>query len=233
MRDHHLFRAMLTVERPTVEQYENFAQYIVDAHSWYKHLPLLKGTEFTVFLNPTAGGDFDESNPRRHYSWSTTKEYRRRFGYLDFASFEDSGPDVENSRVTPFDEELHWRFSFRMYPYVRISSWGIFLRAQHADIQKMKRGMVHPEGVSEFIFSVDQVAFLEHQLTEHDCQMIRESKEPLSDLAQKYVGLRDRVDETHNALVAAEKRKISEALKELQNWLKSEDESFRLLSSGD
>jgi hypothetical protein len=32
-----------SLPRPTEEQYRAFAEHVADAHSWYKHLPLLTG----------------------------------------------------------------------------------------------------------------------------------------------------------------------------------------------
>jgi hypothetical protein len=57
---------------PTVEQTENFAAYMVGAHSWYKHLPCHPpGAPFSFFLDPNAG---------RSVVMLTT-EYRDRFGH--------------------------------------------------------------------------------------------------------------------------------------------------------
>ena len=74
---------------PTDEQYRAFAEHVGgEAHSWYKHLPLLTGAQFVVFLAPDSGigrlvarfdGEvyhiepapegpmFTEINPRPHY----------------------------------------------------------------------------------------------------------------------------------------------------------------------
>src|SRR4051794_20053950 len=86
-----------SLPRPTDEQYREFARHIGEAHSWYKPLPLLTGGQFVVFLAPDSGigrlvarlgGEgyqlvtpaegpvFTEENPRLHYSWKTSQEYR-------------------------------------------------------------------------------------------------------------------------------------------------------------
>src|SRR6202042_1134513 len=83
--------------RPTAVQYRNFGDYLPGAHSWYKHLPLMKGRRFVVFVAPDAGigrlvavstgggftlvtppegSEFTEAHPRLHYGWRTTEEYR-------------------------------------------------------------------------------------------------------------------------------------------------------------
>src|SRR4051812_30995960 len=95
-----------SLPRPADEQYREFAEHVGEAHSWYKHLPLLTGGQFVVFLSPDSGIGrlvarlegggyslvtppegpvFTEANQRLHYSWKTSEEYRRRFGYLDYA----------------------------------------------------------------------------------------------------------------------------------------------------
>jgi hypothetical protein len=46
---------------PTVEQTQAFTDYVVGAHSWYKHLPLLPpGAPFTFYLDPNAGRQISE-----------------------------------------------------------------------------------------------------------------------------------------------------------------------------
>jgi hypothetical protein len=87
--------------RPTEGQTDCFARYVSSAHSWYKHLPLAPRVPFFLFLDPTAGmsltythspdGTFpcrvqeitDEST-RFHYTWQTTRDYRRRFGFWNY-----------------------------------------------------------------------------------------------------------------------------------------------------
>src|SRR4051794_32414614 len=82
--------------RPTAEQYQAFGAYLGEAHSWYKHLPLIGGRRFVVFVAPDAGigrlvavleggspetatgyklvtpregPEFTEAHPRLHYGW--------------------------------------------------------------------------------------------------------------------------------------------------------------------
>jgi len=87
--------------RPTTDQMQGFVDYVCEAHSWYKTLPpfSLDGDPFHFFFNPTCGMDqtVDRSGRRRfglrkdgdeklHYTWMPTKEYRSRFGFLDYAA---------------------------------------------------------------------------------------------------------------------------------------------------
>jgi hypothetical protein len=83
--------------RPSLAQTERFARFVSNAHSWYKHLPILPKVPFTFFLDPGAGMSFvrtpsgemalveisDESS-RFHYTWQLTRDYRRRFGCWNY-----------------------------------------------------------------------------------------------------------------------------------------------------
>ena len=87
-------RVVTNLARPSDEHVENFVQFVSEAHSWYKHLPLLPpGIRFTFFMDPFVGFDRlysgpgrptfverTEESPRFHYTWMTTAEYRSRFG---------------------------------------------------------------------------------------------------------------------------------------------------------
>jgi hypothetical protein len=82
---------------PTSEQMEAFAEFVSEAHSWYKHLPAHPpGVAVRFFLDPSAGmqrtmdedgriGVEERTETGFHYSWIATQEYRRRFGFLAFA----------------------------------------------------------------------------------------------------------------------------------------------------
>jgi|GEM_PF-1712950 len=75
---------VLSLPWPSAEQQAAFAAHVCWAHSWYKHLPLLTGGEFVVFLAADAGDGYSDAAPRLHYAWTTTAEYRTRFGHLDY-----------------------------------------------------------------------------------------------------------------------------------------------------
>lgn len=84
--------------RAAPEQARDFAEYVSDAHSWYKHLPLMPpGEPFFFFLDPNAGRvltqtangamihhDRLEGWQKFHYNEMTTAEYRRRFGFWQY-----------------------------------------------------------------------------------------------------------------------------------------------------
>ena len=92
------YRALVrSLPRPTLLQMQQFALFVSNAHSWYKHLPYLPpGAPFQFFLDPGAGMQLVvssqgsvEATPRAepgfHYSWLPTAEYRDRFGYLAYS----------------------------------------------------------------------------------------------------------------------------------------------------
>jgi len=160
--------------RPKSDQYRTFGEYLGNAHTWYKHLPLMEGRRFVVFVAPDAGigrlvavlhGDspetatgyslitpaegpeFTDSNPRLHYGWQTTKEYRTRFGYLDYSCWQaedgsfarDAGPAIQ--LPAPLVERCH----FVLYPYVS----GMFAEAINWSVHEealgqLRAGAAHP-----------------------------------------------------------------------------------------
>jgi hypothetical protein len=84
-KERELSRAeVLSLPWPSAKQQAAFAAHVCWAHSWYKHLPLLTGGDFVIFLAADAGAGYSDAAPRLHYSWNTTDEYRTRFGYLDY-----------------------------------------------------------------------------------------------------------------------------------------------------
>jgi len=93
------YRAIVkALPRPSDAQIDDFVKFVCEAHSWYKHLPLLPpGTPFRFFIDPHSGCDQTvrndgsaaysertESTPRFHYTWMTTAKYRLRFGHLAY-----------------------------------------------------------------------------------------------------------------------------------------------------
>lgn len=99
---------------PGDEQIRDFVQYVAGAKSWYKHLPARPpGSPMHFYLDPNAGRDRlrrwgheviyrdrTEHTEKFHYTWMTTEEYRRRFGYLAFCC-----PDVTRVFTTEMIED--------------------------------------------------------------------------------------------------------------------------------
>jgi len=75
-------------EPPTSEQVLRFVARVRSHHSWYKHLPIERGTSFQLAMSPAAGMRFTPDGIKEyvrgdgtefHYTWCPTAEYRKHF----------------------------------------------------------------------------------------------------------------------------------------------------------
>jgi hypothetical protein len=160
--------------RPTTEQYQAFADYLCEAHSWYKHLPLMGGRRFVVFVAPDAGigclvavlnspdpktatsyklvtpkegPEFTDAHPRLHYGWRTTNEYRRRFGYLDYMCRTCPEEPYARDAGSPvrLPDQLEERCGFQLYPYVSATFSEAVIWSIHSEaIEQLRDGTIHP-----------------------------------------------------------------------------------------
>ena len=160
--------------RPTPEQYREFADYLGEAHSWYKHLPLMGGRRFVVFVAPDAGlgrlaaalgcrspeatagytlfiplegPEFTDEHPRLHYGWKTTAEYRRRFGHLDYMHRPDPAGPYARDAGPPvrLPAEIEGRCGFDLYPYVSGTFGEAVTWDVHAEaLAQLRAGASHP-----------------------------------------------------------------------------------------
>ena len=81
-------RAIAKLPRPSSEQIDNFVHYYSDAHSWYKHMPLLPpGVNFQFYVDPfigcetvlkTVGGRLHEERTETE----KTRNYQKKYGHL-------------------------------------------------------------------------------------------------------------------------------------------------------
>jgi hypothetical protein len=245
--------------RPTTEQYDAFREHICNAHSWYKHLPLMHGRRFVVFVAPDAGigrlvarphggpekatghslvappegPEFTEEHPRLHYSWQTTKEYRGRFGYLDYMSRSspDEGYGRDAGQPVSLPKQVEERCGFVLYPYVSCQfaesiTWGV-----HAETLRILRvGAAHPfrEQVLELARLIEARQSSWSALSDPERHWIADSeiekvprKEP-STQVRKYLELEDAARTISCFLREREVDKISHALAELDKLLLQE-----------
>jgi hypothetical protein len=245
--------------RPTPEQYREFGDYLCEAHSWYKHLPLMEGRRFVVFVAPDAGSgrlvlvpdgpspeaapgyrlvaapegaDFTEEHPRLHHGWQTTKEYRRRFGYLDYMS--RRGPDEPYGRDAgpplQLPEEVEERCGFVLYPYVSQSfaqaiTWDVHEKA----LQELRAGAAHParDEVLELARAAEALdaAWSDLAAADQDWLVARDTEgeqaapgEP-SPALRRYLATHARLHAIADSLRSREIQKIRRALTELDDWL--------------
>lgn len=248
--------------QPTQEQYHAFIEHLCEAHSWYKHLPLHRGTRFVVFLAPDAGSgrisfvmtgfdqampvikredippeeaDFTEAHPRIHHSWKTTKEYRRRFGYLDYMfqvnadgfDSRDAGP------IVTLPSEIVRACSFELYPYVSSYfagslNWGIHTPA----LQALSQGAEHParKKILELAYFVHKKEAVWEAMDDHEKRLasaddaVTEREAAKSIRVQQFRSLRNISDEISKALQEMELVKIRRALSALDDIINDDSE---------
>jgi hypothetical protein len=245
--------------RPTPNQYLEFGDYLCEAHSWYKHLPLMEGRRFVVFVAPDAGigrlvavldgpspeaatgytlvtppegPEFTDEHPRLHYGWQTTKEYRRRFGHLDYISrrgpdepyHRDAGPPLQ------LPEEVEERCGFVLYPYVsRTFAQAVTWSVHEEAVKELRAGAAHP--ARDEVLELARVAealdaawsdlggpdldWLVARDTEGEKSMPGEPSVAL----HRYLGLGARAQAISDSLRSQEVRKVRRALTELDDWL--------------
>jgi hypothetical protein len=127
---------------PSIEQHRSFVEHLGNVHSWYKHLPLLTGGQFVIFLAPDAGEGYPSQHPRLPYG-NTIEGYRRAFGYLDYMwSIDGSAFDRDGGRPVILPPEVFKQCCFVLYPYAsREFYWCIHEEA----IASLRAGTPHPE----------------------------------------------------------------------------------------
>jgi hypothetical protein len=239
--------------RPTPEQYAEFGDYLGRAHSWYKHLPLMTGRRFVVFVAPDAGigrlvavrqgegykivtppegPEFTEQHPRIHYGWTTTKEYRTRFGYLDYVC--RRGPDEPYARDAgpppQLPARIEERCGFVLYPYVSGTfddaiTWSVHQEA----LAQLRAGADHP--ARDVVLMLADFARARKAawpaLTEAEQLWVLSRDMPFakplpgepSAGLRTYLDLDERVDAVAGPLRHREVEKIRRALAELDDWL--------------
>jgi hypothetical protein len=245
--------------RPTSDQYRTFGDYLCDAHSWYKHLPLMEGRRFVVFVAPDAGigrlvavlhgsspetatgyslvtppegPEFTEAHPRIHYGWKTTKEYRTRFGYLDYSCWpaeegsyaRDAGPAVA------LPARLVEECEFVLFPYVSRTFAEAVLWSVHAEaVAALRSGAPHParDEILELARLAEALRAAWSAMGEGEREWIlvhhRETTEPMpaepSDELQRYLAFDDHSHAITESLREKEAAKIRRALVNLDDWL--------------
>jgi hypothetical protein len=209
---------MAGLARPTPRQCAAFVDQVCWAHSWYKHLDLVAGGRFVVFLAPDAGGGFDSERPRLHHGWKTTADYRARFGHLDFMW--QLAPDEPWRRDGGADQialpdEVWQACSFALYPYcsnddnaIEVLAWRI--REEMTD---------EPPGSLQALVDANERAEAAYQaLAEPDRELVLAGPRdggPLPTPVRDYLALEDGRDALYAALRAPEVTKLERALDRL------------------
>jgi len=180
---------------------------------------------------PPEGPEFTEANPRLHYSWKTTREYRTRFGYLDYSSHvtEDGLYGRDAGLPVGLPAQVLQRCQFVLYPYVHpyfanTIGWGIQAEA----LEELRSGAAHPAREE-----VLELAQLVETLGDQAAECMRElelaglghgeveepsTAEP-SEESRPSHALIGRVKAISKSLRDQEARKIHRALAALDEWL--------------
>lgn len=183
---------------------------------------------------PPEGPEFTDANPRLHYSWKTTKEYRTRFGYLDYSSHvTEAGLNARDAGLpVSLPAQVLQRCQFVLYPYVspRFANtilWGIQAEA----LEELRSGAPHParEEVLELAQLVETLGDAQAALSEQERECIRfgygegDNPNPLPEAPSEELrqchALSCRVTAIIASLRNQEARKIRRALAALDEWL--------------
>ena len=131
------------LELPNEKQVKEFIRHLWDVHSWCKHIPLLSGTKFIVFLSSDSGSNYPLEHPKLKYG-NNLKGYRRQFGYLDYAYscnrlnfYSDGGRMLNEKEVNRIPNKVN----FVLYPYVHSEIYWSF---HEEALKKLANGFVHP-----------------------------------------------------------------------------------------
>jgi hypothetical protein len=134
---------MRSLPEPTPDQRRRFVKHISNAHSWYKHLPLLTGGRFVVFLASDAGEGYPLCHPTLPYG-NDTAGYHRAFGHLDYMYAHDSKCFLKDMPTLLFPENYIIEYSFVVYPYVKNTYYEPSWFHPEA-ISQLRSGAYHPE----------------------------------------------------------------------------------------
>lgn len=144
----------MKIPLPSPEQIQRFKEHVVSVHSWYKHLPLMEGGLFVVYLEE----DLDREYPTQHpkLPFGNTKEgYEQAFGNLCYMYFirnywylPYNTKIVEGKRVEitkpEFSDEYMKLCSFTLYPFCHRGFEEIY--NLHKDtLDAIAAGAYHPE----------------------------------------------------------------------------------------
>lgn len=128
---------------PTSEQVDEFIQHLWNVHSWYKHIPLIEGMRFYVFLNSDAGENYPLRHPELKYG-NNKSGYQKQFGELDYVytldgeSFYRDGGTIPSQREV---ESISLKSEFVLFPYVHSE---IYWSVHEDALDEIVNGRVHP-----------------------------------------------------------------------------------------
>ena len=126
----------------TPEQKERFIEHLSGCHSWHKHLPLLTGGKFILFLDEQAGSDYPSQHPALPFG-NSPEDYRKAFGLLTYCWKTEPGIHYHRDDSGEIDPDNG--VQIQLFPYLS----GYFLEAMQfhqSDLEQIIREKTH-EGV--------------------------------------------------------------------------------------
>jgi hypothetical protein len=229
---------VLSLPTPTESQSEAFVVHLADAHSWYKHLPLLGGAEFIVFLDPRAGQDNHLAHPWLPQSqptggaWkpNTVEVYRQAFGHLNYlwraSPFDPYDTDGRNPFEDPLPAPEYFLAEigrFTLYPYVACEFyWCVHKEALFA----MECGAYHPRAqlVLEAFAANSEHEKIWRELAAEERELARQYDDslhlnmPIPEVVMRYRSAEHRYYELMAELQASEMNTIRNHVLGLRNW---------------
>ncbi|MFN3651988.1 MAG: hypothetical protein ACK47B_20630 [Armatimonadota bacterium] len=207
---------------PSAAQLARFVEHLKNVHSWYKHLPLLDGDAFYVFLAPDAGECYPTQHPPLPFG-NDAEGYRRAFGHLDYMWesdgywLRDGGPP----KRLPTQVEDECRFV--LFPYVSYGfEWSMHEKALSVLHQRpgseLRQRLLDWEAADH---RADEV-WQRLPETERDelCGHDEPSESPVTAGQLEYLTLRGWAGAIHESLHMQEESKIWRALTKLQEILR-------------
>lgn len=213
---------------PSEGRYEAFAHYICWAHSWYKHIPLFEGAEFTFFLSKAAGGEFSEEKPRLHYGWKTRQEYWTRYGHLDYV-FQFLGDKTIYRDVSPIFVEcpkMPDACTVKLYPFMS-DDWNAqqvlshLIETEYLEQLEAENSHPHRQSLLDWFNLRQKYDELWSSFTSSERDQVSRLDEvdTVADISQnvaEFLKVRQQMNERYWKLQAGEYRKIQDALRHLR-----------------
>ena len=128
---------------PNKEQIGRFVYFVIDVHSWYKHLPLFTGAPFTFYLEQNLDREYPSVHPKLPYG-NNAEAYEKAFGQLFFKYIiDDTERYLFSSKSYLHDAKQHsGTVTVVLYPYCHIEFENGFSLMED-DFEKIMRGEPH------------------------------------------------------------------------------------------
>lgn len=231
------FEAIKNLALPSPSQSKQFAADFGAFHSWYKHLNLYRGNKFLFFLNPAVAAGFSEENPRMHYGWKTTAEYRSKYGYLDFKYYDqDADFEQRNNRLIEgtsleLPEMLYQQNAVTLYPFVALdfnAIESIGYADANENLKKIEAAIDYPQKKlvlqwSDLHRKLDAIwDLLSYEEQDLALELMDENEvADIPDLVANYLQLDKEINLVYTRLQSTEQEKIELALEKLELTIKN------------